>query len=484
MTNDNFIFSTKAIEISETKTYLEITNLVCTLDEANLNGARIYVAEAELYKDTLLAMPVVAKVIKNKDGELDFTGHNVSIKKDEKGNEQLVFNTDAFGTYTDIWIGDAKLEDGSDGKALFAKGRIWKRFGNATKVVKRLFKEGNLSTSWEIQPYEVEYLDDGTRKLKRWEFIGNCLLGEKIQPAYKQAAVTLLSQSQFMLAEAIAEDITELDINAKKEDDVMEGTEYSSVTMRDLYQKLETAIEHKMDRWFNLSLVFPEEHLVWAYSWDRESELDYYKFTYTVNESDEVEVSDGTLVKLNVAEASEVDSIKNKLVDVEKLVAEKLVVISELETNKNELSTQLAEKTDGLVSAMDVINGFEIKIAELSPFKEMAEKAELEKQFAETAQKREVLKAKLIQSKLVTSEEIETSEEIKEMLDAIDEKSVKSLIADRFMDKLSQEVTPVTEVSTVVTDELSNDGIANLNADEDSETINKGSVMSAFLKKQ
>lgn len=56
--------------------------LVCPLDEGNLNGKGIKktdLSESEL--KTLIEQPIVAKVIKNSNGELDFSGHELKKLK-------------------------------------------------------------------------------------------------------------------------------------------------------------------------------------------------------------------------------------------------------------------------------------------------------------------------------------------------------------------------------------------------------------------
>lgn len=249
--------------------------------------------------------------------------------------------------------------------------------------------------------------------------------------------------------------------------------ENAALTMCDLWRKIERAVEKKMDRWMVIPYIFTEERKIWAYDWDRESELDYYEFTYTV-EDDEVSVSEPKEVKLTVEAASEKNNIVVKLDETAKLLSKKETQISELEKEKENLSSELSEKTEALVKANEKIDTLNDEVSKLKPFKEKVdaiEKAEKEKQ---TAEEKENLKQYALKSKRITEEELETSEEIKKMIDELDKESINNLIAERLMKELSENERDTTEETETAS--------ANITDNED-EPI-EGNIISKWLSQR
>ena len=106
----------------------------------------------------------------------------------------------------------------------------------------------------------------------------------------------------------------------------------------------------------------------------------------------------------------------------------------------------------------------------------MYEKAELERAEKELSEKKEELKKYAVKSGYITSDEIETSEEIKNLIDSVDENGIKSIIVDRLMAQKNEETIPVLEKSEIKTTET-----ASLTCDEESSDYK--SVMKRFLGK-
>ena len=477
MTKESLVFSSKPIEVSEYKNYKIATFLISVLDEYNANGVLIEKAEGEKYHKTIIEYPILAYLEYDKDGKpTDFGGHELRAKLDDNGDIMYYFATTGIGSVIDSWI-ETREAEGYEGEkdVILIKAKLWtSRYPEYFKVLDELWEENNVATSWEISVEESKKTSKG-KILKVFEFIGNTILGRDVLGAVKSAGMLEIAEkgtnANIKLTEAFAKDIKYKD--KKEEDNMSKKNEAAALTIPDLWRKIEQAVQTKMDKWMVIPFVFTEEKRVWAYDWDRETELDYYEFTYTV-EDDEVSVSEPKEVKLTVEAASEKNNIVVKLDETAKLLSKKETQISELEKEKGNLSTELSEKTEALVKANEKIDTLNDEVSELKPFKEKVdaiEKAEKEKQ---TAEEKENLKQYALKSKRITEEELETSEEIKKMIDELDKESINNLIAERLMKELSENERDTTEETETAS--------ANITDNED-EPI-EGNIISKWLSQR
>ena len=507
------------MEISEHKTYIELSRRLCYYDYPNLNGVQLNSDIAEEKAQTLLMQPVVAKYrkISNKD---DLGGHEVSV--DSKGN--VSFGTVPIGVNVSVEVKNDTVEiNGQEVETpcLFAISRIWKRNKSVCSAIKRLFSEGKLHSSWEILTYEEQEIGN-TKVLTDYVFEADCLLGSTSNPAYGKCAATLEVASadnpELLLSESILNDIdiennfsakeddtlkikdkkTEItaendelnaNVNAEKVDvaEVPENTEpvennepvseesapevktedsaLVEETPEQTNDKDETAevsdttvvseltdwdLRHKISRlcqvthkWCWVAFMFPTENYVLVQDDERENELEYYKVPYTVNGED-VTIGDFEKVRLVVSVAN--------------------------------INTEIAAKNNAIIKANEEISALKSEINNLSKYKEMYEKAELERAEKELSEKKEELKKYAVKSGYITSDEIETSEEIKNLIDSVDENGIKSIIVDRLMAQKNEETIPVLEKSEIKTTET-----ASLTCDEESSDYK--SVMKRFLGK-
>ena len=60
MNTENIILASEVVEISESKTYLELTSRICYYDDTNANGVLLPSENAEDKAQTLVNMPVPA----------------------------------------------------------------------------------------------------------------------------------------------------------------------------------------------------------------------------------------------------------------------------------------------------------------------------------------------------------------------------------------------------------------------------------------
>lgn len=487
----------EVVNVAEHTSYLELVSRVCFYNEPNLNGDMLPYDDTSLSKaQTLVNMPVQAKYRVNPDGTPSLGGHEMVKKRDGT----IEFKTQSIGTHTSVEIkNDNVLVDGSikELPCLFASYRIWKRYPNYVAAIKRLFNNGILYGSWEINTYQYLY-DNGIRKITDYEFIANCLLGETSYPSYGTSANAIsmaqLNDNQLMIAEALSQDLLDennINDNDEKEEpllakknipsavdentvvDVSESTpteditkdttastaedkqeetpttDSAQLTVWDLKTRVGEACRKKLGKWCWASFMFPNEKEVWCEYDGAESELDYVKFTYEVADDDTVTVSEPEYVKLTVS------------------IAEVNTKISELEKEIQTVKAELDIKNDAITKASETIQSLNTQISELTPYKEQVEVAERKKIEEQITAEKEALKKKLLKGNLFTEAEI-TEKKIQDLIDARDVSAINSLIADKFVasfdvDHKSDNTEAVSTAETVVT------ATANLES-EDTET--------------
>lgn len=192
--------------------------------------------------------------------------------------------------------------------------------------------------------------------------------------------------------------------------------ETASLTDYDIRKKIRKAYQEQMHCYGYVSFFFPAENKVWMEKDCRDSELDYDVVEYTV-ENDEVTITSITPCKLTVSVA--------------------------------EFNDTLAARDDAIAKANAKINDLTAEVAELKPYKEAADKAEQERIEQETAEKRTAFKSEMLKTKLFTEDEIETSEELKAMVNNMDEAAFKAEVAERFIKNMQNDIeTETAEVKT------------------------------------
>ena len=495
---DNIVFYSDQVYLSENSnpdSYIA-KFIICDFGR-NKNGVALDRNTIENWMSTLKNKPLVGKIKMRYDGEYDFTGHNVREveKVDENGNKyrEVEFDTEAFGTFFDVAI-----ETINDKEYIVASCEIWKRFTKACEIIVNRIQEGSLSTSWEISVEKsTQGIIDGlmTKIIQAGRFIGHCLLGKNVSPAYDSSGLLEIASTNYDMefAEALSQDILSqgLDIKneAKEENNLQSNietqvaeenveetvvetpvaettesstetevtenkdeTEISQLTEYDLRKKICEACRAKLDKWCWISFHFPVEKEVWLEVDGRESELDFVRMTYTV-ENDTITVSDPEEVKLTVS-------------------------IADVNTKIAELETEVSTKDEAIIKSGEEIAKLKTEISELSPFKEKFEKAEQERIENELKEKKETIISSITKSGLITREEIETSEELKGYVENLDEKSLKAILADRYIASLSENNTEVSETKTEVETETAS---TNLDGLED-EQLDVKSIMKSYFK--
>ena len=496
---DNIVFYSDQVYLSENSnpdSYIA-KFIICDFGR-NKNGVALDRNTIENWMSTLKNKPLVGKIKMRYDGEYDFTGHNVREveKVDENGNKyrEVEFDTEAFGTFFDVAI-----ETINDKEYIVASCEIWKRFTKACEIIVNRIQEGSLSTSWEISVEKsTQGIIDGlmTKIIQAGRFIGHCLLGKNVSPAYDSSGLLEIASTNYDMefAEALSQDILSQGLDkeneAKEENNLQSNietqvaeenveetvvetpvadttesstetevienkdeTEVSQLTEYDLRKKICEACRAKLDKWCWISFHFPVEKEVWLEVDGRESELDFVRMTYTV-ENDTITVSDPEEVKLTVS-------------------------IADVNTKIAELEAEVSTKDEAIIKSGEEITRLKTEISELSPFKEKFEQAEQERIENELKEKKDNLVSSITKSGLITKDEIEASEELKGYVDNLDEKSLKAILADRYIASLNDNTTEISETQNEVETETAS---TNLDGLED-EQLDVKSIMKNYFGK-
>lgn len=468
METEKIVLSGSPIEIAEYEDYKMATFLISVLDEYDLNGRMIPKESGELYHSSIVGFPILAKMVCNEAGDpVDFAGHEMYVVMDDDGNTQVRFNTHPIGSVVESWIEERDVA-GYVGKksCIMIKAKLWStRYPEYFAVLDKLWAAHNVKSSWELTVQEAVQTAKG-RILKAFSFIGNTLLGSNVIGAVPGAGVYEYAQadSELELAAALSRDVFTAKEAQRKEDGILEnenmnqeqvvsevvepevdaaetsaqkaaepevegaesadengeegtaeesvaGVEGAMLTVYDLRCRIGEAYRTQYDKWGWVSFWFPANNEAWIEEDNRETEMDLVRVNYVV-ENDEVTITNAEPVKLTVSVA--------------------------------EINSALESRDNAIAKANDRINELSAQVAALQPYKDAADKAEQDRIEAEIAEKRKAFKEKMISSQLFTAQEIENSEELKAMIDSLDETALKSEIAERFMEKLENE--PATHV--------------------------------------
>lgn len=456
MKNERILLSGTPIEIADFKEYKLATFLICVCDELDLNGRIIPKESADLYHSSIVGFPIVAKLVCNAAGDpVDFAGHEMYLITNENGEEEVKFGTHPIGSVVKSWTEDREVAGYTGQKhCIMIQAKLWStRYPEYFKVLDKLWAANNVKSSWELVVSEAVQTTKG-KILKAFSFIGNALLGSSVIGAVPGAGVYEYAQKtddsndpEFELAMALSQDVAVSNNQRKEGDTDMEKdkntpvenaeekeqvvpaadtdtadgeskAETASLTDYDIRKKIRKAYQEQVHCYGYIAFFFPAENKAWMEKDCRDSELDYDVVEYTV-ENDEVTITSITPCKLTVSVA--------------------------------EVNDTIAARDDAIAKANAKINNLTAEVAELKPYKEAADKAEQERIEQETAEKRQTFKAEMMKTKLFTEEEIETSEELKAMVNNMDEAAFKAEVAERFIKNIqSDTVTETAEVKTEI----------------------------------
>ena len=531
--NENFTLESQLLEVASHTNYKEATFLISVLGEPDGYNRIIPEDVGEKYADTLIGYPIVAKLKKNIFGQpSDFGGHELYEIKAKNGKKVKRFGTIPIGSVLNVWVEEREL-DGYDNpkKCILCKTKLWSsRFPEYFKVLDKLWKDGHVSSSWELSALKSEK-KDGFTIFKAIEFLGTCILGSTRTPAVPEGGIleyAELDDSETQLAEALEKDLADLklDGNEKEEIDLAEKTKKDQ-SVEDTEEKNtsnvdETEKEHKKDtaecgtkkkKKTTTAEIDPEEPDVAENSSEPENESEDETQTASLTQNDLLQrISRACRKSVNcnwgyvsywfpeektvwfIADnrESELDfklftyEVDNDEVTVSEPQDVKLTVsvtevnsvIAEKDKKIGDLTAELEIKENAIIKAGETMNKLKVEISELKPYKEAADKAEQARVEAEIAEVKETLKNNMLKNNLFTEEEV-ASAEIAELIESRNETAIKSLIADRYIANL--EKAELEEIDT--NNNIDNTATASLDLDDDDVNENPVSYMAKILKK-
>ena len=434
------LISSKPITCEKHTNYREAKWLISVLGEKDENNRIIPEESGEKYYKTIIGYPMVARLLTDMFGNpVDFSDHCISKRKDANGNITYRYNTMPIGSITDSEIQEMEI-NGETKKCIVISSKLWSdRFPEYFQVLDKLWEDGNVSSSWELDVSNYEFDENKTKILKDFEFVGNCILGSKVQGAVtgagmlEYASVENQEEDEKTVEQASSEVSTEAE-NAEKTEKVEETKkeessvsedekpeqkeesakedpakeesvkteetesekEQASLTSHDIERQLEELCYDDYDKYGYVSYLFPEEHYALCRTY-RMNTLTFNKVNYSVT-NDKVSIDSVEPVNLVV-----------EVKDINTVVAQKDDTIVALNTENLSLKEQVAS--------------LQKDSEELATIKKEKAEAELKTKQAEIASYVE-------SSNMFSAEELE-SEEVKLAIASVDYPAIKSMIADK-----------------------------------------------------
>lgn len=499
--NNDFVFASKIVELSEEKDYLTLRNRVFFFNSPNLNHVQINYDESSFEQcKSLINCPLLAKYVK-RNGQDDLGGHEVSIN-----NGQVEFNTAAIGTITDIEIVEEDVET-VDGKiqklpCLYATEIVWTRFKNATNAIKRLYSTGNLHNSWELKSGDYSY-SSGIKTINSYVFVGNCLLGTESYPAYgKSATIVNMAETnqeyEYLAAESFSEALA-LDLESESASNINQLSDINRKEELSMDVNENVAVETSEEevKEETVEVVEAEETVETKPKEEENNEVAEVSEDNPVEESTTDENADVESAESEDAEGETEEAAMKTERDIRRMIhnaldemytkdymdvsfifpEEKIVLVQGWRTNELEyvqytyrvdgdkviledekkvelvisplqINSEIENKNNAIAEANNRIIELENQNAELVKAKEELDKIKAEQAETEHSEAVNKLREYVVKSGRFTEEEI-ASEEVQKAINELNETWLKSEIADRLVASLAEQKSKKTEVSEV-----------------------------------
>ena len=383
----------------------------------NANGLRITEELCSSYNprtqkpfyDSLNGAPIVASF----KGD-DLGGHEPEFDAD--GNI-IRLNTEGIGTLFNTYIG-THLINNEEKYGLWAEGYLWLRFQNTLDVIEELFSvDGRVDTSCEVSLGGFEFSEEGRTATKSILYFGHCLLGSRSQPAYADSG---MYEFNLQVAEAYQKDIQSPSEEIKIDNEGGKNMVKKQVEVNE--EKVTTEV------------------------------VEDIKTTEIATEEIIEETKEEVAEDQNIDLATENEKLLSENNDLKEQLATKDTEISDLksqiETLKSEISTKdeslkmtETEASEKIIKLGDSIEELKNQISALIPIKEEYDKVQAELQAKEIAEKQESLRQYALNSKLIEEKELSENEDIKKMIEELNESGIKVLIADRIVEKVKVETS-------------------------------------------
>lgn len=472
-------------------------NLVITanlgyLNDYNKNNvALLYTDFAEESIKTIINRPIKGKLRRDIFGNEKFGSHEAYV--DENG--EMRFATETIGTHIDANIVNLEVipvhGDGSKKvlPTIIAKAVIWAdEYPEYANAVERLYREGRLGTSWEVIGRELgddlgrakELMLENPRAYSKFEIRANTIIG--VEPAYGVNS-RIIDVAEDTNADEILFSALKKDISAKSDkygigskiaiDKSVESAsnkpwgEVDKTSLRNrallannyvqLVNFIYLDVQEGWEESPSTKLGYPVAEIIGdkaVYNINGiQSALSFLRNTNT-NDNPKVESKLKSLYKKFNLDMDNFSSENNKdrsnymeerLKELENELAEANKKLSEYENaNKDAELASLKEELDVLreekssvdekfISTTEKLEALTSELEELKSYKEKYDEIQAQKQEEEKQLKISELKEMVTKGGFVKEEELETSEELKTMIDNLDEAGLKVFRAERIL---------------------------------------------------
>lgn len=460
------LISSKPITCEKHTNYREAKWLISVLGEKDENNRIIPEESGEKYYKTIIGYPMVARLLTDAFGNpVDFSDHCVTKRKDANGNITYRFNTMPIGSITDSEIQEMEI-DGETKKCIVISSKLWSdRFPEYFQVLDKLWEDGNVSSSWELDVSNYEFDEDKTKILRDFEFVGNCILGSKVRGAVTRAGMLEYAsvenqeedEAELALASALSQDIKNTEVgdkmkedektveqassevsteteNAEKTEQVEETKkEESSVAEDEKSEQKEEATKEEpvKEESAKTEETETEKEQASLTSNDIERQLeelcydDYDKYGYVSYLFPEEHYALCRTYRMNALTFNKVNySVTDDKVSIDSVEPVTLAV------EVKDINTVIAQKDDTIVALNTENLSLKEQVASLQKDSEELASIKKEQAEAELKTKQAEIASYVESSNMFSAEELE-SEEVKLAIASVDYPAIKSMIADK-----------------------------------------------------
>lgn len=458
------LISSKPITCEKHTNYREAKWLISVLGEKDENNRIIPEESGEKYYKTIIGYPMVARLLTDMLGNpVDFSDHCISKRKDANGKITYRYNTMPIGSITDSEIQEMEI-NGETKKCIVISSKLWSdRFPEYFQVLDKLWEDGNVSSSWELDVSNYEFDENKTKILKDFEFVGNCILGSKVQGAVTGAGMLEYAsveneeedEIELALASALSQDIkNESEVGDKMNEDEKTVEQTSSETSTEAEKpaeveeakKEESSVsegenpEQKEDSTKEESAkedstkaekteTGKEEASLTSGDIERKLEdlchTDYDRYGYVSYLFPEEHYALCRTYRMDTLSFNKVNySVNGNEVSIESVEPVTLAV------EVRNINTVVAQKDDTIVALNTENISLKAQVASLQ--KDSEELAEIKKEQAEAElkTKQAEIASYVESSNMFSAEELE-SEDVKLAIASVDYSAIKSMIADK-----------------------------------------------------
>lgn len=173
----------------DSRRFIKLRVKVCH-DGKNLNNSIISKEAIEEALPSLYNTPLLANVVADEDGNLDFGGHDMKLVEDamNEGEYRILYKEIPVGVFP-ANLADACIVEEDGRNYLYASAYLWRRYSNYAEDIIKSREEADISMEilLDVREYDEE---DEAFHINKFTFSGVTLLGATHTPAMEGACAT------------------------------------------------------------------------------------------------------------------------------------------------------------------------------------------------------------------------------------------------------------------------------------------------------